>query len=80
MPSNRGNVESGVYETFTRLGIKEPRTDVECLAVRLAQAIDSAKYAKDLPPLAHQLLMTMEKVAAQPEPEHSGIDEMTARY
>lgn len=61
-----GDVEQGVYATLLDYGIHEPRTAVECLAVRLGSAIDSVKYAKDLPPLALQLRETLEKVKEQP--------------
>lgn len=80
MPSKPGTVETGVYETFTQLRIKEPKTAVECLAVRLAQAIDSCKYAKDLPPLAARLTEVMDRVAAQPTPEKDDVAEMADRY
>lgn len=64
-----GPVESGVRATLADYGIKTPRTAVETLAVTLGRAIDDAKYAKDLPPLAQQLRETMEKVKEQP---HAG--------
>lgn len=80
MPSTPGKVESGVYTTFKALGIDTPTTAVECLAIRLAQAIDDAKYAKDLPPLAARLTEVLKEVADQPEPKKSDLDDMTARY
>lgn len=79
MPS-KISVEEGVYTTFGELKIKEPTTAVEMLAIRLAQAIDAARYAKDLPPLAAQLRQTLEDVANQTKPEKSGIEQMTEKY
>jgi hypothetical protein len=61
-----GEVEQGVYATLLDYGIHDPRTAVEKLAVRLGNAIDNVKYAKDLPPLALQLRETLEKVKEQP--------------
>lgn len=75
-----GEVESGVYTTFKSLGIDCATTAVECLAVRLAQAIDACKYAKDLPPLAARLTEVMDRVAAQPAPEKDELTEMADRY
>ena len=80
MPSNPGSVEAGVYVSFAALGILEPTTALECLAVRLAKAIDSAKYAKDLPPLSMQLRQTLIEVAEQPAPTTDAVEEMADRY
>lgn len=77
---NMGKVESGVYITFKANGITEPTTAVECLAVRLAEAIDSCKYAKDLPPLAARLTEVMDRVVAQPTPVKDNVEEMAGRY
>lgn len=75
-----GEVESGVYVTFKVHGIDKPTTAVECLAIRLAQAIDVAKYAKDLPPLAGQLRQTLEEVANQPAPVKDDVEAMADKY
>jgi hypothetical protein len=75
-----GEVEKGVYTSFKSLGIDEPTTVFECLAVCLARSIDSAKYSKDLPPLAARLTEVMDRVAAQPTPEKDDVAEMADRY
>jgi len=80
MPSEDKSVEAGVYVTFATLGILEPTTALECLAVRLARAIDAAKYAKDLPPLSMQLRQTMMEVAQQPAPTTDAVETMAERY
>lgn len=78
--SSMGKVESGVYVTFKALGIDSAETAVECLAVRLAQAIDSAKYAKDIPPLAARLTEVLDRVAEQPKKESDAVEDMANRY
>ena len=75
-----GPVETGVRYTMAKLGITDPTTAIECLAVKLAQAIDASKYAKDLPPLAEKLMTAMEKVAEQPAPTEDRIEAMAGKY
>lgn len=75
-----GEVEQGVYTTLKALGISEPTTAVEALAVTLARAIDSAQYAKDVAPLAARLTDVLDRVANQPAPTHDAVQDMEERY
>lgn len=77
---HQDGVEAGVYVTLKALGISEPTTAKQRLAVRLARAIDNAKYAKDLPPLAGQLRQTLDEIRDEPTGVTDDLDDMQSRY
>jgi hypothetical protein len=58
----------------------DTRRSLEAIRERLAGALESAKYTKDLPPLAKQLVDVMAAIDALPAPgEVSVLDEIAAK-
>lgn len=74
-----GDVESGVRETFAELGIKEPRTAPEKLALYLANALDSCQDDKVKAGLSRELRLTLDDVRNQPRSSTDAIGTLLDR-
>jgi hypothetical protein len=80
-----GPIETGVRFSFEKLGITEPTTALECLAIGLAEILDgtSATYKQDkaaYAALSRELRLTLDKVAEQPAPTTDAVEEMAGKY
>jgi len=82
-----GPVEQGVRTTLTELGILEPTSVYECLAVTLAQIMDgtSPVYQADkdktgISSISRELRLTLERIEAQPRSKQDELDEIADRY
>jgi hypothetical protein len=62
-----GEVEAGVVETLRQLGIENPVTAPEKLAIYLARALDSAEKDEVKASLSRELRLSLEDVKNQPE-------------
>lgn len=77
------SVEAGVRADLARLGIDEPTTTLECLAVKLAQLLDELQFANDqknVSPatIARELRMTMEAIENAPHEDQDEVEKLMA--
>lgn len=89
-----GPVESGVRLSLVKLGILEPVTALECMAINLAQVLDgtssvfkledNSKFAKDptgsVATINRELRLTLEAIANQPSPTRDAVQEIADKY
>lgn len=64
--NGRGNIESGVYEVFRRLGIEEPKTALEWQAIDIARRLDAGVSETVLASVHRELRLVLEGLATQP--------------
>jgi hypothetical protein len=64
--SHLGNIESGVYVVFERLGIKEPKTALEWQAIDIAQRLDKGVDEHVLASVHRELRLILDGLATQP--------------
>lgn len=62
----KGSIEAGVRESMADIGIKEPRTARELLAIELAHRLDSGVDDRSLAGITAQLLKVLDEVEMQP--------------
>jgi hypothetical protein len=74
-----GSIEAGIRSDLAKLGIGEPGTALERLAVRLAQMLDAPIDERHAAGLARELRLTMAAVEAQPKPTADAVGELAAR-
>lgn len=58
------NVESGVRADLARIGVHDPTTALEFLAISLAASIDSADDPRNAAALARELRLTLAAIKA----------------
>lgn len=73
------DIESGVRRSLRSLGIIEPSTALELLAIKLAQALDSNPAETSMAALSRELRLTLDQVASQPSPVDDPVDELAKR-
>ena len=64
--SHLGNIESGVYEIFKRLGIEEPKTALEWQAIDIARRLDVGVSENVLAGVHRELRLVLEGLSTQP--------------
>ena len=81
-----GPVEQGLRTSLTELGILEPTTVYECLAVTLAQIMDGTSdvYQADrdktgISSISRELRLTLERIEIQ-SPKKDERDEIAEKY
>lgn len=74
-----GQIQQGVRESLRDLGITEPRTAIERLAILIAEVLDSDPDDKTVAALSRELRLTLEKCADQPAPESDPVEEIISR-
>ena len=81
-----GPVEQGLRTSLTELGILEPTTVYECLAVTLAQIMDGTSdvYQADrdktgISSISRELRLTLERIEIQ-SPKKDERDEIADKY
>jgi len=75
-----GAVESGVRTTLTELGILEPTTALECLAVHLANTLDNAEDEKNVAAVSRELRLTLEKIESRAGTNKDELDDIASKY
>jgi len=89
-----GPVESGVRLSLVKLGILEPVTALECMAINLAQVLDgtsevfklddNSKFSKDptgsVATINRELRLTLEDIARQPSPKPDTVQSISDRF
>lgn len=72
------SVEDGVRETLKRLGVTEPKTAPEVMAILLAKRLDNGVDDRSLAAIGAQLRAVLEDVNTQPREKtnQSGIDKL----
>jgi hypothetical protein len=60
-----GTIEAGVRKTLKQLGVSEPVTALECLAIELASTLDNGVDEKTMAALSRELRLTIEQVGQQ---------------
>lgn len=74
-----GNVESGVRADLKALGISEPRSALDHLALALAAAIDSGEDERSTAALARELRLTLVVLRAGADrPAADRLDELNS--
>lgn len=74
-----GSIEAGIRSDLRKLGVSEPATALELLAVRLAQLLDGPIDERQAAGLARELRLTMAAVESQPKPSSDQVADMVAR-
>ena len=76
-----GPVESGVRTTLTELGILEPTTALECLAIHLAHTLDTSVEEKNVASVSRELRLTLEKIESRADGTNKDeLDEIADKY
>jgi hypothetical protein len=74
-----GNVECGVRADLKALGINEPKSALDHLAISLAAAIDSGEDERSTAALARELRLTLAAVrSSAAEPLRDRLDAMNS--
>jgi hypothetical protein len=74
-----GDIETGVRQTLEALGITEPKTGLEMLAIQLARTLDSEPEKNTIAALSRELRLTLEQCARQPAPQGDRLDALISR-
>jgi hypothetical protein len=74
-----GDIELGVRRDLRKLGITEPATALEFMAILLAQWLDKSAEAKEVIGLSLRLQVTLEAIAEQPTPTRDITEEISDR-
>ena len=74
-----GDIQQGVRESLRDLGITEPRTAVEKLAILIAEVLDNEPDEKTVAALSRELRLTLDKCADQPARTDSPVEEIIRR-
>ena len=71
-----GTVESGVRKSLLSLGIKEPATALEMLAIQLAIALDNEPAENNIAALSRELILTLKQCEDQPTPNTDPVQDI----
>ena len=63
-----GKIESGVRETLLRMGIENPSTAPELLAIDHAKTLDNLSDEKNRAGISRELRLCLEEARIQPSP------------
>ena len=74
-----GDIESGVRRDLRKLGITEPATALEFMAIMLAQLLDKGVDAREAIGLSRELRLTLVDIAEQPTPTRDITEEIADR-
>jgi hypothetical protein len=74
-----GPIGQGVRESLRDLGIAEPRTAIERLAILIAEVLDTKPDDKTVAALSRELRLTLDKCADQPVSENDPVEEIIRR-
>jgi hypothetical protein len=74
-----GQIQQGVRKSLRDLGIIEPQTAIEMLAILIAEVLDDNPDDKTVAALSRELRLTLEKCADQPAPENNPVEEIIKR-
>jgi hypothetical protein len=74
-----GQIEQGVRKSLRDLGITEPQTAIEMLAILIGKVLDDSPDDKTVAALSRELRLTLDKCADQPASESNPVEEIIKR-